>query len=244
MGSLFQYLLIEKHFVNAYALVRTSAHYRKDITHVSLLYTLLLRIAQYDYTKHSTHIVFINPALPEDFAAAILASPKTSRVISGLTRHPILPTMGMSAAALAARQASLNAAFAVYSEDESSDEGQTADPAEDAFVPQVSFHRYTLSGVGLDYSLTTPVRGFLNKLYNKGRTPRNKQIYRTGVFWCLWLTVITIVGPFYIFYGFTFMYTHLYIFPLAVLARVALVAGARFFDLTARQLWVRLYHLL
>lgn len=112
-------------------------------------------------------------------------------------------------------------------------------PVDDTVVDphqQPSFHRYTLSGQGLDHSLTTPVRGLLNKLYNKGRTPRNKQIYRTGVFWCLWLTIITIVGPFYVFYGFTFIYTHLYIFPLAILGRLALVALGRFFNVTAKQL--------
>lgn len=45
-----------------------------------------------------------------------------------------------------------------------------------------AFHRYTLSQAGINQGAVTPVRGFFNALYNKGRTPRNKQIYRTGVF--------------------------------------------------------------
>lgn len=45
-----------------------------------------------------------------------------------------------------------------------------------------AFHRYTVSNAGVNQGSVTPVRGFFNALYNKGRTPRNKQIYRTGVF--------------------------------------------------------------
>jgi hypothetical protein len=50
-----------------------------------------------------------------------------------------------------------------------------------------------------------------NKLYNKGRYSRNKQAYRTGVIWCLWLTVVAIAGPFYYFYSFTFKFTYLWL---------------------------------
>lgn len=50
-----------------------------------------------------------------------------------------------------------------------------------------------------------------NKLYNKGRYSRNKQTYRTGVIWCLWLTVVSVAGSFYYFYSFTFKFTYLWI---------------------------------
>ena len=50
----------------------------------------------------------------------------------------------------------------------------------------------------------------LNKIYNKGKFARNKQIYRTGVIWCLWLTILTICAPFYYFYSFNFIFTYIW----------------------------------
>jgi hypothetical protein len=63
----------------------------------------------------------------------------------------------------------------------------------------------------------------LNKLYNKGRFSRNKQTYRTGVIWCLWLTVLTICGPFYYFYSFSFNFTYLWFLFILLVLRFSFV---------------------
>lgn len=43
-----------------------------------------------------------------------------------------------------------------------------------------------------------------NKIFNKGRYSRNRQLYRTGVYWCLWLNIILVYGLYFLFYRFTF----------------------------------------
>lgn len=42
-----------------------------------------------------------------------------------------------------------------------------------------------------------------NKVFNKGRYSRNRQIYRTGVYWCLYINIIAVVGIYFWFYRFT-----------------------------------------
>jgi hypothetical protein len=59
----------------------------------------------------------------------------------------------------------------------------------------------------------------LNKIYNKGKFARNKQIYRTGVIWCLWLTILTICAPFYYFYSFNFIFTYIWFLFFFLIAR-------------------------
>jgi hypothetical protein len=39
--------------------------------------------------------------------------------------------------------------------------------------------------------------------YNKGRYSRNRQTYRTGVYWCLYINVVAVIGLNYLFYKFT-----------------------------------------
>lgn len=63
----------------------------------------------------------------------------------------------------------------------------------------------------------------LNKIYNKGKFARNKQIYRTGVIWCLWLTVLTVCAPFYYFYSFNFIFTYLWLLFFFFIARFVFV---------------------
>jgi hypothetical protein len=46
-----------------------------------------------------------------------------------------------------------------------------------------------------------------------------KQIYRTGVFWCFWLTVLTIVIPFFLYYAFNFKFIYLWFFFFILFAR-------------------------
>ena len=43
-----------------------------------------------------------------------------------------------------------------------------------------------------------------NRIFNKGRYSRNRQLYRTGVYWCLWLNIIMVYGLYFMFYRFTF----------------------------------------
>lgn len=49
-----------------------------------------------------------------------------------------------------------------------------------------------------------------NKVYNKGRYSRTRQNYRTGVYMCIYLSLSTIFGLYFIFYKFTFKFTYLW----------------------------------
>lgn len=51
-----------------------------------------------------------------------------------------------------------------------------------------------------------------NEIYNKSRYSRNRQTYRTGVFWCIWLTVLTVIGLYFYFYVFLIKFTYIWIF--------------------------------
>jgi len=55
-----------------------------------------------------------------------------------------------------------------------------------------------------------------NKIFNKGRYSRNRQLYRTGVYWCLWLNIIAVFGLYYYFYRFVFNFGYMYL-PLLIL---------------------------
>lgn len=55
-----------------------------------------------------------------------------------------------------------------------------------------------------------------NKIFNKGRYSRNRQLYRTGVYWCLWLNIINVFGLYYYFYRFVFNFGYFYI-PMLIL---------------------------
>lgn len=49
-----------------------------------------------------------------------------------------------------------------------------------------------------------------NKVYNKGRYSRCRQNYRTGVYMCLYLSIISIFGLYYWFFRFSFNFTYLW----------------------------------
>lgn len=42
-----------------------------------------------------------------------------------------------------------------------------------------------------------------NKVFNKGRYSRNRQTYRTGVYWCLYINIVAVLGLYFWFYRFT-----------------------------------------
>lgn len=54
-----------------------------------------------------------------------------------------------------------------------------------------------------------------NKVYNKGRYSRTRQNYRTGVYLCMYLSVLSIFGLYYWFYKFSFNFTYLWWFFIA-----------------------------
>ena len=49
-------------------------------------------------------------------------------------------------------------------------------------------------------------------LFNKSRYSRNRQTYRTGVLWCIWLTVLTVLGLYFYFYVFLIKFTFAWVF--------------------------------
>ena len=49
-----------------------------------------------------------------------------------------------------------------------------------------------------------------NKVYNKGRYSRCRQNYRTGVYMCMYLSIISIFGLYYWFYKFSCNFTYLW----------------------------------
>lgn len=61
-----------------------------------------------------------------------------------------------------------------------------------------------------------------NKVFNKGRYSRNRQYYRTGVYWCLYINIIAVVGIHFWFYkltmNFGYLWWLLFIFILSFIA--------------------------
>jgi hypothetical protein len=50
------------------------------------------------------------------------------------------------------------------------------------------------------------------KSFNKSRYSRNRQYYRTGVYWCLWLNIILVFVLYYAFYRYTLKFGYVFIF--------------------------------
>lgn len=46
------------------------------------------------------------------------------------------------------------------------------------------------------------------KCFNKGRYSRNRQLYRTGVYWCLYLNIAALLGLNFLFYKFTINFSY------------------------------------
>jgi len=51
-----------------------------------------------------------------------------------------------------------------------------------------------------------------NKVYNKGRYSRCRQNYRTGVYMCMYLSIVCIFGLYYWFFKFSFNFSYLWWF--------------------------------
>ena len=72
-----------------------------------------------------------------------------------------------------------------------------------------------------NFSSNNPIFYFLrkHKLFNKGRYSRNRQVYRTGLYWCLWVNILAVTGFYYWFYRFTMNFGYLWpFFSLFVLS--------------------------
>ena len=54
------------------------------------------------------------------------------------------------------------------------------------------------------------------KHFNKGRYSRNRQLYRTGVYWCIWLNVVIVYSLYYYFYRVVFAFGYLWL-PLCIM---------------------------
>ncbi len=50
------------------------------------------------------------------------------------------------------------------------------------------------------------------KIFNKGRYSRNRQIYRTGVYLCLYINILAIYAIYFLFYRFTFNFGFIWFF--------------------------------
>lgn len=51
-----------------------------------------------------------------------------------------------------------------------------------------------------------------NRVFNKGRYSRNRQNYRSGVYWCLYINIIAVIGLYYLFYRFSFNFGFVWLF--------------------------------
>ena len=56
------------------------------------------------------------------------------------------------------------------------------------------------------------------KMFNKGRYSRNRQNYRTGVYWCLYINIMVLFGLYYYFYRFTLNFGYLWWLFFALIA--------------------------
>lgn len=92
-----------------------------------------------------------------------------------------------------------------------------------------SYIKYSVSSLA---KYITPVSDYTlyflrkNKSFNKGRYSRNRQNYRSGVYWCLYINVIALFSLYFLFYRFSFNLGYLwwlfyclpasFIFPYAI----------------------------
>lgn len=69
-----------------------------------------------------------------------------------------------------------------------------------------------------------------SKCFNKSRYSRNRQYYRTGVYWCLWLNIILVLGLYYSFYRFSFKFNYIaFIYLFAALAAFILFFSKNYY---------------
>lgn len=79
-------------------------------------------------------------------------------------------------------------------------------------VYKISFSVSNIVKYLSDYSVNSSVILYLrkNKVFNKSRYSRNRQTYRTGAYWCLYINIIAVVAFYFWFYKFTMNFGYLW----------------------------------
>ena len=77
-------------------------------------------------------------------------------------------------------------------------------------IPNSDLSLYTLALGALSFNPGMPsIISYVNSPAGiKSYTMRSRQFYRSGVLWCLALTALAVLGPQYLFYGFTFLFSY------------------------------------
>lgn len=76
----------------------------------------------------------------------------------------------------------------------------------------ISFSASNIVKYMSDYSVNKSIILFLrrDKVFNKSRYSRNRQTYRTGAYWCLYLNIIAVLAFYFWFYKFTINFGYLW----------------------------------
>nr|YP_010411979.1 Ymf67 [Tetrahymena rostrata]QBI37947.1 Ymf67 [Tetrahymena rostrata]URP31139.1 Ymf67 [Tetrahymena rostrata] len=86
---------------------------------------------------------------------------------------------------------------------------------------KISFSSSNITKYISNYTTNNSIILYLrkNKIFNKSRYSRNRQTYRTGAYWCLYVNIIAVIAFYFWFYKFTFNFGYvwwiLYIFILS-----------------------------
>ncbi len=75
------------------------------------------------------------------------------------------------------------------------------------------------------------------KVFNKGRYSRNRQFYRTGVYWCLYINIIAVIGMYFWFYRFVMNFGYLWWLFYLSLASFVVAKTIHFRLYTIMGLW-------
>ena len=84
------------------------------------------------------------------------------------------------------------------------------------FIKNININYYNfflmkfLKNKGLENFLVFFLRK--NRIFNKSRYSRNRQNFRTGVYWCLYVNILAVLGIYFFFYKFTINFSYLWWF--------------------------------
>lgn len=76
----------------------------------------------------------------------------------------------------------------------------------------IKFNNYFIMKFLKNYDINKFQIFFLrkNRTFNKGRYSRNRQNFRTGVYWCLYVNILAVLGIYFFFYKFTINFGYLW----------------------------------
>ena len=77
---------------------------------------------------------------------------------------------------------------------------------------KISFSVSTIVKYISNYTVNNSVILYLrkNKIFNKSRYSRNRQTYRTGAYWCLYVNIIAVIAFYFWFYKFSFNFGYIW----------------------------------